>query len=152
MPAGVSKGKRFYERPGRVASAWVSPRRQDARESGERGRAPGREILGGLKPPGVLPGAPRNVAGVKMAAGQGGGRRGVSHGRAGRGRAAATVFGREDAAPSSCGGLRNGRRQGRPSCAAWPGSRGGRQNASGATCARVGTTQGSCGVAVLSEE
>lgn len=84
--------------------------RQDAStpESGKRGPARGEEPLGGL---GGRQGSAWCAA--KRGRGQDGGGAGRRPARsespAGGGRAAATVFGREDAAPSSCGGLRNGR-------------------------------------------
>lgn len=61
--------------------------RQDAStpESGKRGPARGESRSAVSEAARVPPGAQRNVAGAKMAAGQGGGRRGVSHRRAGAG-------------------------------------------------------------------
>lgn len=104
--AASRRGKRFYERPGRVASGCL----QDAStpESGVRGAAPGEELpcgLGTRRRPAWCP-AKRG----RDQDGGGAGRRPArSESQAGGGRAAATVYGREDAAPSSCGGLRNGR-------------------------------------------
>lgn len=104
---GSPRGKRFYERPDARSRLGLSGA-SGVPEPGE-GRSRHRGCLHwtipGLRAPGSCSCRPANVAAAKMAAG-----RSVSHGGgAGRGAAAVTVFGREDARLPLGGWLGNGR-------------------------------------------